>query len=29
MTINLQRAQRKTEFWQNYTPANVGPGIYD
>ena len=27
--INLQRADRKTEFWQEKTPGNVGPGIYD
>ena len=29
MTINLQRAERKTEFWRANNPANVGPGIYD
>jgi hypothetical protein len=28
MTINLQRADRKTEFWKVPTPASVGPGIY-
>ena len=28
MTINLQRADRKTEFWKVPTPAAVGPGIY-
>ena len=29
MTINLQRAERKTEFWKLVTPNKVGPGIYD
>ena len=29
MTINLQRADRKTEFWKPNTPGQVGPGIYD
>lgn len=27
--INLQRADRKTEFWKINTPNQVGPGIYD
>jgi hypothetical protein len=27
--INLQRAERKTEFWKATTPAKVGPGVYD
>lgn len=27
--INLQRAERKTEFWKATTPGKVGPGIYD
>jgi len=29
MTINLQRADRKTEFWKINNPEKVGPGIYD
>ena len=29
MTINLQRADRKTEFWKINTPGPVGPGVYD
>ena len=29
MTINLQRADRKTEFWKIQNPDAVGPGIYD
>lgn len=29
MSINLQRAERKTEHFVIPTPANVGPGIYD
>lgn len=29
MTINLQRSERKTEFWKLPTPNAVGPGIYD
>ena len=29
MSINLQRAQRKTDFHKPNTPAQVGPGVYD
>ena len=29
MSINLQRAERKTDFHRLNTPASVGPGIYD
>lgn len=29
MTINLQRAERKTDFWKAVNPPNVGPGLYD
>ncbi len=29
MTINLQRADRKTEWFKINTPNPVGPGIYD
>ena len=29
MTINLQRADRKTEWFKMNTPGQVGPGIYD
>lgn len=29
MTINLQRAERKTEFWKIPNSNSVGPGIYD
>lgn len=29
MTINLQRADRKTEFWKIPTSPQMGPGIYD
>jgi len=29
MSINLQRAERKTSFWKIPNPANIGPGIYD
>lgn len=29
MTINLQRADRKTEFWKDNIPSTVGPGLYD
>ena len=29
MSINLQRAERKTDFHKPNTPAAVGPGIYD
>lgn len=27
--INLQRADRKTEFWKIPNADTVGPGIYD
>lgn len=27
--INLQRAQRKTEFWKSHYGEKVGPGMYD
>lgn len=29
MSINLQRAERKTEHFVIPTPANVGPGVYN
>jgi len=29
MSINLQRAERKTEHFINPNPPNIGPGIYD
>ena len=29
MSINLQRAERKTDFHKPNTPATVGPGVYD
>ena len=29
MSINLQRAERKTDFHKPNTPAQVGPGVYD
>ena len=29
MTINLQRADRKTEFWKIQNSPQMGPGIYD
>jgi len=29
MTINLQRANRKTEFWQDKYGEKVAPGMYD
>ena len=28
MSINLARSPRKTDFWQEQTPANLGPGVY-
>ena len=29
MSINLQRAERRTDFNKPTTPAQVGPGVYD
>jgi len=28
MAINVSRDPRRTEFWQEKTPAAVGPGVY-
>jgi len=27
--INLQRAERKTEFWKSHYGDKVGPGMYN
>jgi len=29
MSINLQRAERKTNHFSISTPANIGPGAYN
>lgn len=29
MSFNVQRGQRKTEFWKDNTPKVVAPGTYD